>query len=97
MREQLDGDLSVETLAQVAGFSPFHFHRVFKAMTDETLNELVVRLRLERRGGVIACHATYFRSLMRPLTAVLPQWPPFRVPSKSTLASLPVRGIVKRR
>ena len=53
VRDQLDGDLSVETLAQVAGFSPFHFHRVFKAMTDETLNELVVRLRLERAAALL--------------------------------------------
>ena len=53
VRDHLDADLSVETLAQVAGFSPFHFHRVFKAMTDETLNELVVRLRLERAAALL--------------------------------------------
>lgn len=47
-RQNLDADLSVEKLAKVAGFSPFHFHRLFKSLTGETLNELVVRLRLER-------------------------------------------------
>lgn len=52
-REHLDEDLSLETLAQVAGFSPFHFHRVFKALTDETINELVVRLRLERAAALL--------------------------------------------
>lgn len=52
-REHLDDDLSLATLAQVAGFSPFHFHRIFKAMTEETINELVVRLRLERAAALL--------------------------------------------
>lgn len=48
VRDNMDGDLSVDKLARVAGFSPFHFHRIFKSITGETLNELVTRLRLER-------------------------------------------------
>ena len=44
----LDGDLSLETVAQVACFSPFHFHRVFRSLMDETLNQFVKRQRLER-------------------------------------------------
>jgi len=53
VRENLDADLSLETLARVAGFSPFHFHRVFKAITDETINALIVRLRLERAAALL--------------------------------------------
>ncbi len=52
-RENLQADLSLDTLAQVAGFSPFHFHRVFKAITEETINEMVVRLRLERAVALL--------------------------------------------
>jgi AraC family transcriptional regulator len=48
IREHLNDALPLETLAQVAGFSPFHFHRLFKSITGETLNEIVTRLRLER-------------------------------------------------
>src|SRR5262245_54799166 len=48
IREHLNDDLSVNTLAQIAYFSPFHFHRIFKTITGETLNDVVVRLRLER-------------------------------------------------
>jgi len=48
IREHLNDDLSINTLAQVAYFSPFHFHRIFKTITGETLNDVVVRLRLER-------------------------------------------------
>jgi AraC family transcriptional regulator len=40
--------LDLEELAQVACFSSFHFHRVFAAMTGETIADHVRRLRLER-------------------------------------------------
>jgi AraC family transcriptional regulator len=44
----LDEPLELEELAHVACFSSFHFHRVFAAMTGETLADHVRRLRLER-------------------------------------------------
>src|SRR5947209_8378562 len=46
--EHLDGDLSLARLSRVGCFSPFHFHRIFHAMTGETLNSHVRRVRLER-------------------------------------------------
>jgi AraC family transcriptional regulator len=39
---------SLEHLARVAAFSPFHFHRVFRAVTGETTRRWVARLRVER-------------------------------------------------
>ena len=45
--------LTLNTLAQVAGFSPFHFHRLFKAVTGETSSDTVVRLRLERAASLL--------------------------------------------
>src|SRR5829696_278946 len=53
VRQNLDGDLSLDTLARVGCFSKFHFHRVFKSITDETVNELVVRMRLERAANLL--------------------------------------------
>ncbi|HET8671521.1 MAG TPA: AraC family transcriptional regulator, partial [Candidatus Saccharimonadales bacterium] len=53
VREHLNDDLSLDTLARVAGFSPFHFHRLFKSITEETVNEMVVRLRLERAAALL--------------------------------------------
>ena len=44
----LDSVLLLETLADVAGFSPFHFHRLFKSLVGETLNDYVQRARLEK-------------------------------------------------
>jgi AraC family transcriptional regulator len=41
-------DLSLAELAGVAHFSPFHFHRIFKAMVGETLNGFIWRIRVEK-------------------------------------------------
>ena len=40
--------LPLEEVARVAAFSPFHFHRIFRAMVGETLLEFIKRTRLER-------------------------------------------------
>jgi AraC family transcriptional regulator len=53
VRGHLNDDLSLDTLARVAGFSPFHFHRVFKSITQETISDMVVRLRLERAASLL--------------------------------------------
>ncbi|MDD9964592.1 MAG: GyrI-like domain-containing protein [Myxococcales bacterium] len=44
----LDEALSLDALAAIACFSPYHFHRVFKAMVGESVKQHVRRLRLER-------------------------------------------------
>ena len=44
----LDEELDLDTLASVACFSPYHFHRVYRALLGETVNETVRRLRLNR-------------------------------------------------
>lgn len=44
---QLDQALDLETLAAVAHFSPFHFHRLFSAWMGETLGDYLRRRRVE--------------------------------------------------
>lgn len=44
----LQDALTLERLAAVAHFSPYHFHRVFNAMVGETLNRFIARVRIER-------------------------------------------------
>lgn len=46
--ENLDQPLKLDDIARVACFSPFHFHRVFRSLIGETLNQFVKRVRLER-------------------------------------------------
>jgi AraC family transcriptional regulator len=48
IQENLDGDLTLQELAGVAHFSPFHFHRIFRGMVGESLHAHVRRIRLER-------------------------------------------------
>ncbi len=50
----LDGPLRLEDVARAACFSPFHFHRIFRALVGETLNEFVARQRLERALHLMA-------------------------------------------
>lgn len=49
----LSENLSLEALAELAGFSPFHFHRIFKAITDEPLNQFVNRVRVEQAAKLL--------------------------------------------
>ncbi|MDD5556668.1 MAG: AraC family transcriptional regulator [bacterium] len=51
VRANLDGDLSVVAIARAALFSPYHFHRLFTAMTGETLFDHVRRVRLEKAAA----------------------------------------------
>lgn len=46
--KNLESDLSLNTISEIAFFSPFHFHRVFKFVTGETPNEYVIRRRIEK-------------------------------------------------
>jgi AraC family transcriptional regulator len=48
MRARIDAPPRLDEIAAIAGFSPFHFHRIFKAATGERPSEFIVRHRLER-------------------------------------------------
>ena len=51
IQEHLDEPLPLDTLAGIACFSPFHFHRVFRGMVGESVKEHIRRLRLERAAS----------------------------------------------
>jgi AraC family transcriptional regulator len=57
IRENLSGDLSLDALSDVAAMSRFHWHRVFAAMTGETLAEAVRRARLNRAAVLVVTTA----------------------------------------
>lgn len=48
IQRNLDEELPLEDLARVAHFSPYHFHRIFRGIVGESLQEHIRRLRLER-------------------------------------------------
>lgn len=49
----LDEDLALHKLANIACFSAFHFHRIFTTITGETLNNYIVRKRLEKIASIL--------------------------------------------
>lgn len=53
VNDNLAGDLTLERLAREACFSPFHFHRLFRAMVGETLSDFIRRVRLERAASTL--------------------------------------------
>ena len=53
IQNHLADPLDLEHLAAVACFSPFHFHRLFRAWMGETLQAFVHRLRLERAAQLL--------------------------------------------
>ncbi|WP_223701821.1 AraC family transcriptional regulator [Sutcliffiella deserti] len=48
IEEKLQEPITLETLAEVACFSPFHFHRVFQALVGESVMDYVRKRRLTR-------------------------------------------------
>jgi AraC family transcriptional regulator len=47
----LEKDLSLDKLSDIACFSRFHFHRVFSAIVGENLGQFIQRVRLERAAA----------------------------------------------
>src|SRR6202789_368902 len=53
LRENMHRPVKLGELAQVACFSEFHFHRIFGAVSGETLNNFTNRLRLEKAARLL--------------------------------------------
>src|ERR1700749_3315233 len=53
LRGNLDRPVKLAELASVACFSEFHFHRIFRAVSGETLNSFTNRLRLEKAARLL--------------------------------------------
>lgn len=54
--ENLDADLSLDTMAEISAYSPFHFHRIFKLITGETLQHYIIRKKIEKSAFYLALH-----------------------------------------
>lgn len=51
--DNLDAELSLEIISNVAHYSPFHLHRLFKAITNEPLNSYITRKRIEKSASLL--------------------------------------------
>lgn len=54
VQAHLGQDLSLETLAQQTGFSPYHFARLFRQTTGESPHQFVLRQRIARAQRLLA-------------------------------------------
>lgn len=61
--DNIDEDLSLDTLADIACMSRYHWHRVFRAMTGETLAAVVRRMRLNIAANTLIHEDTPVRKI----------------------------------
>lgn len=52
----IDSDLSLEKVSEISAYSPFHFHRIFKLVTGETLQNYIIRKKIEKSALHLALH-----------------------------------------
>jgi AraC family transcriptional regulator len=52
--QNLASELDLSLVAQAANFSPYHFHRIFAALMDETPQDYISRLRVERAANYLS-------------------------------------------
>lgn len=53
IREHLDSQIDIRTLADISAFSPFHFHRVMRAYLGEPIGAFIVRKRVEMAAQLL--------------------------------------------
>ncbi len=51
LETNFDQPFNLEEVARMAYLSPYHFHRIFKAVVGETLNDYLRRLRMEKAAN----------------------------------------------
>lgn len=54
LEEHIDASFTLEQLSKIAGFSKYHFHRIFKVITGESVLQYVNRLKLERSTHLLS-------------------------------------------
>ena len=58
IQKHLSEELTLEAVSRAAGFSKFHFHRIFSCFCGETLNHFVKRIRVERAAWYLSGNPT---------------------------------------
>jgi AraC family transcriptional regulator len=53
IEKHLTEDITLDKLAQIACFSPFHFNRIFSTLTNETITAFIQRKRIEKAARLL--------------------------------------------
>lgn len=51
--DNLNNDLTLEKLSNIVHYSPFHLHRLFRAYTNEPINQYITRKRIEKTASLL--------------------------------------------
>jgi AraC family transcriptional regulator len=62
---QLDAPLDLDRLAEIACFSPYHFHRIYRLVVAETPDQTIRRLRLHRAAVALVREAAPLAQVAR--------------------------------
>ncbi len=54
IHNNLDKKIAINELARLSNFSPFHFHRIVKALLSESIGSYITRTRLEQAAKMIS-------------------------------------------
>lgn len=54
INQNLGEELSLEKLAEIGSYSPFHFHRIFRGIVNETLQGYITRIRMEKSAMMLS-------------------------------------------
>ncbi len=53
VERNLDQPIDLAVMAEIASFSPYHFHRIFSYVVGETPNDFISRIRLEKTAQLL--------------------------------------------
>lgn len=53
VREHLDSEMDVQTLAEISAFSPFHLHRIVRGYLGEPIGAFITRTRVETAAKLL--------------------------------------------
>lgn len=53
INNHLGEEIDLNTLAEIAGFSPFHFHRIMRAFLGEPVGAFIMRMRVETAAKLL--------------------------------------------
>ncbi|QIK58010.1 helix-turn-helix transcriptional regulator [Erysipelothrix sp. HDW6A] len=56
INDHLDSAITLDDIAKSIGVSKFYFHRLFKDQCEETLNQYIVRIKMERSAIFLLVH-----------------------------------------
>lgn len=53
IEQHIDEEFSLDRLAEISGFSKYHFHRIFNSIMNETLFQFIQRIRVEKAAAML--------------------------------------------